>query len=104
MVRIASSGLQNNAIRWRIARRTLATEAKVPQTVIEKIVQRHAVGLPSGKTVKAGDYVMIKPQHVMTHVSLHLFDLFPTVLNLRIRTIPDLSFQSMAVLASIASV
>lgn len=39
----------------------------VPQTVIEKVVQKHAVGLPDGKVVKAGDYVMIKPQHVMTH-------------------------------------
>ncbi len=37
------------------------------QTYIEKIVQKYAVGLPSGKLVKAGDYVMIKPQYVMTH-------------------------------------
>jgi homoaconitate hydratase len=39
----------------------------VPQTVIEKVVQKYAVGLPEGKFVKAGDYVMIRPQHVMTH-------------------------------------
>lgn len=52
------------------ARRNLATIAKsptIPQTVIEKVVQKYAVGLPNGKVVKAGDYVMIKPQHVMTH-------------------------------------
>lgn len=55
---------------WAIARRRLATFAdqrKVPQTVIEKIVQKYAVGLPAGKQVKAGDYVMIRPEHVMTH-------------------------------------
>jgi homoaconitate hydratase len=40
---------------------------RVPQTVIEKVVQRYAVGLPEGKFVKAGDYVMIRPEHVMTH-------------------------------------
>ncbi|KAL0954682.1 hypothetical protein HGRIS_003631 [Hohenbuehelia grisea] len=38
-----------------------------PQTVIEKIVQKYAVGLAPGKTVRAGDYVMIRPEHVMTH-------------------------------------
>lgn len=51
-------------------RRYLATETRIPQTYIEKVVQRHSVGLPEGKVVRAGDYVMIKPQHVMTHVSL----------------------------------
>jgi homoaconitate hydratase len=56
---------------WAISRRRLATIAeqrrKVPQTAIEKIVQKYAVGLPDGKLVKAGDYVMIRPEHVMTH-------------------------------------
>ncbi|GAA5884831.1 hypothetical protein JCM6882_007113 [Rhodosporidiobolus microsporus] len=50
-----------------LLRRFLATPASIPQTYVEKVVQRHAVGLPEGKVVKAGDYVMIKPQHVMTH-------------------------------------
>lgn len=50
-------------------RRYLATPTALPQTYVEKVVQRHAVGLPEGAVVKAGDYVMIKPQHVMTHVS-----------------------------------
>ena len=40
---------------------------RIPQTVIEKVVQKYAVGLPAGKVVKAGDYVMIRPEHVMTH-------------------------------------
>ncbi|KAF5367110.1 hypothetical protein D9758_004033 [Tetrapyrgos nigripes] len=51
--------------------RSLATAVNnsplAPQTVIEKVVQRYAVGLPEGKVVKAGDYVMIRPEHVMTH-------------------------------------
>lgn len=57
---------------WTAAqRRYLATPTAMPQTYVEKIVQRHAVGLPEGAVVKAGDYVMIKPQHVMTHASLY---------------------------------
>ena len=35
--------------------------------MIEKVVQKYTVGLPTGKVVKAGDYVMIRPEHVMTH-------------------------------------
>lgn len=54
--------------RW-LSCRGLATAAALPQTYVEKVVQRHAVGLAEGKQVRAGDYVMIKPQHVMTHVS-----------------------------------
>jgi homoaconitate hydratase len=37
------------------------------QNVIEKIVQAHAVGLKPGHEVRAGDYVTITPDHVMTH-------------------------------------
>ena len=54
-----------------VSRRFLATIADelhhTPQTVIEKVVQKYALGLPEGKIVKAGDYVMIRPEHVMTH-------------------------------------
>jgi len=39
----------------------------VQQTVIEKIVQSHAVGLDPGQVVKSGDYVTLVPDHVMTH-------------------------------------
>ncbi|GLB40682.1 putative catalyzes the reversible hydration of cis-homoaconitate to (2R,3S)-homoisocitrate, a step in the alpha-aminoadipate pathway for lysine biosynthesis [Lyophyllum shimeji] len=42
-------------------------ERRTPQTIVEKVVQKYAVGLPEGKAVKAGDYVMIRPEHVMTH-------------------------------------
>ncbi|KAJ8072853.1 mitochondrial Homoaconitase [Marasmius tenuissimus] len=51
-------------IRLRHAR-LFATQ--IPQTIIEKVVQKYAVGLGEGKVVKAGDYVMIRPEHVMTH-------------------------------------
>ncbi|KFH47646.1 Homoaconitase-like protein [Hapsidospora chrysogenum ATCC 11550] len=44
-----------------------ANEKKTPQTLTEKIVQRHAVGLPEGKVVRAGDYVQIEPYRCMTH-------------------------------------
>ena len=37
------------------------------QTVIEKIVQSHAVNLPAGHEARAGDYVTLTPDHVMTH-------------------------------------
>lgn len=37
------------------------------QTLIEKIAQRFAVGLPEGHEVHAGDYISIRPAYVMTH-------------------------------------
>ncbi len=37
------------------------------QTVIEKIVQSHAVGLSENQEVHCGDYVTLVPDHVMTH-------------------------------------
>jgi len=39
----------------------------MPQTLIEKIIQRFAVNLPEGQLVQAGDYVTIRPAHVLTH-------------------------------------
>jgi homoaconitate hydratase len=61
------------AARWSAAPRakrcfaTITDRPRIPQTVIEKVVQKYAVDLPEGKVVKAGDYVMIRPEHVMTH-------------------------------------
>jgi homoaconitate hydratase len=46
---------------------TVITYGRTPQTTIEKVVQKYAVGLPEGKQVRAGDYVTICPEHVMTH-------------------------------------
>jgi homoaconitate hydratase len=37
------------------------------QNMVELIVQRFACGLEEGHTVRAGDYVSIRPAHVMTH-------------------------------------
>ena len=39
----------------------------MPQTITEKVVQSHAVGLPEGAEVLAGDMVTVRPAHVMTH-------------------------------------
>lgn len=39
----------------------------MPQTSIEKIVQRYAVGLTPGEEVRAGAFVRIRPKHLMTH-------------------------------------
>ncbi len=39
----------------------------MPQTLVEKIAQKYAVGLSPNQKVHAGDYVMIKPAYVMTH-------------------------------------
>ena len=37
------------------------------QTLIEKIVQNHAVGLEPSHIVQSGDFISIQPRHVMTH-------------------------------------
>lgn len=37
------------------------------QTLVEKIAQKYAVDFPKHKLVKSGDYITIKPAHVMTH-------------------------------------
>jgi len=37
------------------------------QTATERIVQAHAVDLPEGHEVRAGDMVTVRPAHVMTH-------------------------------------
>jgi len=45
----------------------LKTSRKIPQTLTEKIVQRHTVSLPKGNLVRSGDYVTLSPHHCMTH-------------------------------------
>ena len=37
------------------------------QTLVEKIVQRHAEDIQEGQKVEVGDFVSIRPLHVMTH-------------------------------------
>ena len=39
----------------------------MPQNLIEKIAQRFAVGLDEGHTVCAGDFLSVRPAHVLTH-------------------------------------
>ena len=39
----------------------------MPQTLVEKIATRYAVGLAPGHLVRSGDFVTIRPKHVMTH-------------------------------------
>lgn len=39
----------------------------MPQTLIEKIVQKYTIGLDPNALVHTGDYVTIRPKHVMTH-------------------------------------
>ena len=46
---------------------SLAGSPSTPQNLTEKIVQRHAVGLPQNKRVKSGDYVTLSPRQCMTH-------------------------------------
>jgi len=36
-------------------------------TLVEKIAARHADGLPPGTVLRSGDFVSIRPRHVMTH-------------------------------------
>lgn len=43
------------------------TDATDTQNLIEKIVQKYALDLPEGYKVKSGDYVSIRPHHVLTH-------------------------------------
>ncbi|KAF9351803.1 mitochondrial Homoaconitase [Mortierella sp. NVP85] len=43
------------------------TTAFQPQNMIEKIAQRYAVDLAPNHTVKSGDFVTIRPEHVLTH-------------------------------------
>src|SRR5678816_4047007 len=44
-----------------------AQEARMPQTLVEKIATRYAVGLAPGQIVRSGDFITIRPKHIMTH-------------------------------------
>ncbi|MGK9477134.1 homoaconitase [Melioribacter sp. OK-6-Me] len=39
----------------------------MPQTLVEKIAQKHAIGLKQAQKIRAGDYITIQPAYVMTH-------------------------------------
>ncbi len=38
-----------------------------PLALVEKLATRHAVGLTPGRAVRSGDFITIRPRHVMTH-------------------------------------
>ncbi|KAK2041567.1 homoaconitase [Colletotrichum somersetense] len=57
----ARAGLSSNEPLSSPAIKDSPRDSKIPQTLTEKIVQRHAVGLPEGKLVRCGDYVQIRP-------------------------------------------
>ena len=38
-----------------------------PQTLVEKLATAHAVGLKPGQLVYSGDFITIRPKHIMTH-------------------------------------
>ncbi|OAQ99389.1 hypothetical protein LLEC1_05084 [Akanthomyces lecanii] len=44
-----------------------AEEKRGPQTLTEKILQDHAVGVPKGKTIRSGSFVSVRPWKCMTH-------------------------------------
>ncbi|MDE0892998.1 MAG: homoaconitase, partial [Planctomycetota bacterium] len=39
----------------------------MPQNIVEKIAQSHALGLTEGHLVQSGDFLRVRPAHVMTH-------------------------------------
>lgn len=45
----------------------MESRAGIGQTLLEKITQAYAIGLPGGHAVRANDFVSIEPEHVMTH-------------------------------------
>lgn len=59
----------NTRLRFQASKRrfSTATYRLAGQNLVEKIVQKYAVGLPEGKIVHSGDYVSISPAHVMSH-------------------------------------
>jgi homoaconitate hydratase len=50
-----------------LATHTSLPSSDLPQSFIEKIVQKYAVDLNPGQKVQAGDYLSVRPQQVMTH-------------------------------------
>ncbi len=45
----------------------MTTDAPTGLTIVERIATRYAVGLKAGQVVRSGDFVTIRPKHVMTH-------------------------------------
>ena len=66
---VTSGRIVSNAL----YRRTFASSSSInsdvtdTQNLVEKIVQKYALDLPEGYKVKSGDYVSIRPHHILTH-------------------------------------
>ena len=58
------AALRRSSLPLRFTRQRLYATVSNPQTLVEKIVQKYAVDLAPSAKVRAGDYVMIKPEHV----------------------------------------
>src|SRR5438046_10401404 len=56
-------------------------------TLVEKIAARHADGLAPGTQVRSGDFVSIRPRHVMTHDNTGA--VIPKFKQIGAATIPD---------------
>ncbi|WAQ87712.1 hypothetical protein PtA15_8A618 [Puccinia triticina] len=54
------------SIRLPLLRRNHSTTS-AQQTLVEKIVQKYAYDQPATKRIRSGDFIMLKPEHVMTH-------------------------------------
>ncbi|KAI8098701.1 uncharacterized protein BX664DRAFT_5315 [Halteromyces radiatus] len=68
LLTISKPNVLRSTMKWTpFGRRFYASDAKDTQNLIEKIVQKYALDLPAGKLVKSGDYVSIRPHHVLTH-------------------------------------
>ena len=39
----------------------------MPLTLVEKLATRHSEGLRPGESAHSGDFIIIRPRHVMTH-------------------------------------
>lgn len=65
---MTSAGLSATSLRLVGAGRQLSTTAwaAAGQNLVEKIVGKHVVG-GNSDSVKAGDFVSVRPQHVLTH-------------------------------------
>lgn len=65
--KVQCGGLISTALLHRRAFASSTAAATDTQNLIEKIVQKYALDLPEGYKVKSGDYVTIRPHHVLTH-------------------------------------
>src|SRR5947207_15500738 len=64
-------------------------------TLVEKIAARHADGLAAGSVVHAGDFISIRPRHVMTHDNNGV--VFPKFKQIGAKAIAELALLDLAI-------